>query len=424
MGIMEWVIWGITETIKYFLISYGIFGCDVKKGIAKYTVFFYLFAGIPVMIVQNYDELIFTSVWGLIFLYLFFQGTFRKKFQMVLLQTIAITVVDTFFWSLMYLMKETMGWNKDVLTMTSEIAGTLFWVILFMRSGKYRDNIKQLWEELPVKYYILIVSILLGVGFIGANTFAVVDGEMTEKMGQAAYVICNIVLLLVIIGCVIFAKSLYSKQQLQIEKKYNQINLDVQKKYYERMQEKMFGLRDFRHDVNKHIRVLKTLCQQGEIGSIQKYLDDLDGIMEETKVVYTRNQIVDGFINQLYEKFEGNNKFDLEVTGNLPERLPLSDVETGILFGNAIDNAMEALEKSKDGGMFKMQVQRYQDTLFVEICNTAPKKEGELLVTEKIDKQNHGIGTKNMKTVVEKNKGEIEWSQTKEVFTVKITLFL
>lgn len=424
MSIMEWVIWAVTETIKYYLISYGIFGCEVKKGIAKYTVFLYLVIGIPVMMVEKYDKIFFTSFWGLFFLCLFFQGQFRKKIQMIILQYIAITVVDTSLWSFMFLLKNNMGWNSDILTMTSEIAGTLFWIFIFLRSRKYRNSIKQLWEELPVKYYILIVSILLGIGFISADTFAVVNGEMTEKMGQIAYVICNIVLILVIIGCIIFAKSMYSKQQLQIEKKYNQINLDVQKKYYARIQEKILGLREFRHDVNKHIRVLRTLCQQGEIDSIRNYVEDLDGIMRETKIVYTGNQIVDGFINQLYEKFEGNHTYELEVSGRLPERLPLSDVETGILFGNAIDNAMEALEKCKDSGMFKMQIQRYQDTLFVEICNTAPEKEGELLETEKLDKRNHGIGTKNMRTVVQKNKGEIEWSQAKGIFTVKITLVL
>ena len=44
MLLSEWVVWSSIETVKYFLVIYGILGFQVKKTRIKYIVFFYYWA--------------------------------------------------------------------------------------------------------------------------------------------------------------------------------------------------------------------------------------------------------------------------------------------------------------------------------------------------------------------------------------------
>ncbi len=50
------------------------------------------------------------------------------------------------------------------------------------------------------------------------------------------------------------------------------------------------------------------------------------------------------------------------------------------------------------------------------------KKDGDILSTTKEDKANHGLGTKSMKKMVEKYKGEIEFLIQDNMFQVDVQI--
>lgn len=64
--------------------------------------------------------------------------------------------------------------------------------------------------------------------------------------------------------------------------------------------------------------------------------------------------------------------------------------------------------------------------LFLEIKNSAaaaPVQQGDFLLTSKEDKENHGIGTRNMKRVIEKYDGMLSWEYDGECsVTTKIEI--
>lgn len=423
MSIIEWVIWEITVTFKFYLISKGILGYELRKSYWRFIAFLYLAVGISVIIYSGCNKIYYTSLWGIIFLHLFFEGKLLKKMQMILLQYVSITVIDTMIWSMFALWQdESIGLSDCSIEMISEVIGAFFWLGLFFMGKRYWFQIRDVLYSLQTRYYLLIICILLGSNFNMVNNVVAIRGEMTGVMGYAAYVISNIVFILILIVGGLVVKVLYAWQQLQLEKEYSQKKVEVQRKYYVAIREKEQHLRCFQHDFNRHINALQILCQKKQIDCIERYVKDLSGVIRTTNIIYTGNEIVDYYINELVCVCEKDKQFSYEIMGRFSNTLLISDSDLSILFGNALDNAREELQKCNGSCRFEMVIRNYQGTLFVRICNTTKNKQGRLLVTEKADKNNHGYGIKNMCYVVQKYKGDILWTYEDDMFVLEIEI--
>ena len=107
------------------------------------------------------------------------------------------------------------------------------------------------------------------------------------------------------------------------------------------------------------------------------------------------------------------------------KEMPFSEMEVCSLFGNILDNAIEACREipHKEQSGIKLQISELEDGWQILCRNRYMEKpvfEGDSLITHKSDTQNHGIGTKAMKSIIKKHKGKLEYEVTEEEFSVKI----
>lgn len=105
----------------------------------------------------------------------------------------------------------------------------------------------------------------------------------------------------------------------------------------------------------------------------------------------------------------------------------IKPVDMYVLFGNALENAIEATQRLTDpqkkqisltvrrvGGFYSVQLQNYtnQKIQFV----------GDMPLTAKEDKQNHGYGVKSMRLLAERYEGELHFRQEGDVVELYILL--
>lgn len=123
---------------------------------------------------------------------------------------------------------------------------------------------------------------------------------------------------------------------------------------------------------------------------------------------------------------ERNIEFFIE-TIFLPQ-WPFKDSELCSLFGNLLDNSIEACEKIKKGKRWiKVQVEKQNRLLFLDISNSIEEKilvRGGKLITNKKDKANHGYGLKGIERIVNKYEGEMSYQVKGNLFKIIITFFL
>ena len=195
----------------------------------------------------------------------------------------------------------------------------------------------------------------------------------------------------------------------------------LERQWKKDIEEETKKLRILRHDMNNHIAVLKLLSDTGQEEELKEYIEEMYHKIERANdVVVTESTTLASLVSTKKMKAkELGIKFDSKL---ILKELKLSDMDISTLFGNLLDNAMEAAQKA-DKKWIDLMVEEKND-YFMVVCENsykdAPKKKGGEFVTSKEDEDSHGMGIKSMKQIVEKYKGEIKISFENNVFTVKI----
>lgn len=117
--------------------------------------------------------------------------------------------------------------------------------------------------------------------------------------------------------------------------------------------------------------------------------------------------------------------FDIQAVPMINIRL--SEAEICALFGNLLDNAIEACRSLEEKGRWIIiKMEKKNQILFIEIKNSIGKKpvvkNGEL-ITSKSDYMKHGYGIKSVKRIVEKYEGDFTYQTENDKFQVNLSFF-
>lgn len=429
MEVFDFILWGLTEAIKYVLISYGILGYDFKNGYHKWMVIFCSLLFIGVIEMLQLDALILKTVYGFIIIFVCFKGKIRKMLQSFFLQYIAITAIDLLIWSIFAnLLGSKLYANFHVeyyIKWSSEILGCVFWGMLFIFLKNQRKKIKQIFENLSFLYFMMVFSVLTGLAFMAGMAHFNLLEKINNRMQEVYLTISSIVLVLFIILASLFMYMIYSKKQLEIENKFTSKCIELQKLYYEKMIDKDENLRRFRHDITKHIGVMHTLCNNNNMKELKEYINTMGVKYVENAIIQvnTGNLIADYFINQTIIELKKDGDVKFELIGRFPHELKVSNSDLCILFGNAMENALEALKKVKEDRNLVIVIKNIQNHLFLSIANSVSDAENINFVTTKTDKKYHGYGIRNMIKVIKYYNGDIKFDIKKSMFVVDIEIW-
>ena len=115
---------------------------------------------------------------------------------------------------------------------------------------------------------------------------------------------------------------------------------------------------------------------------------------------------------------------------NVPEELPIKDIDLSRILVNLIDNSVEALRRVDTGDkIVELNITYKNGYLYITIQNRFDRKdrsEDEVLGlnTIKDDYKNHGYGHKIIRKIVDKYYGEVNYSVEDDEFIVEIMLDL
>lgn len=185
----------------------------------------------------------------------------------------------------------------------------------------------------------------------------------------------------------------------------------VQNNSFEMLIVKDEETRGFRHDINNHIMCLKVLARIGDNEEINKYIDQMQMVITEIQNrYYTKgNKILDAIINYYIQLLDDD--VNVIVLGECNRDLAINDMELCSILANPLQNAVEELNRQNNESKFlKIKMNSTGTGFKIEISNNSMDialKDG-LPITKKLDKENHGIGLKKVKKLVEKNNGQFE----------------
>lgn len=234
------------------------------------------------------------------------------------------------------------------------------------------------------------------------------------------------VIIIIIINYLAF--SMYKNILELFEEKYNSISLENQyeliKIQNENIEKSSKNLRKLEHDLRNKLTPIAFMAKDENI-NISGYIDDIMKEFSEKTIVKSSGITeLDSIINIKMNKAE-SLLIDFSYDICPIEDSPISSMDLAVIVGNLLDNAIEATLKTSNKWI-KTDIRITKGVLIIEIKNSfdgTVKKSGDNFITRKEDKGVHGMGITNIKDILKKYDGEIEFSYSGMIFRVLVLVY-
>lgn len=228
-----------------------------------------------------------------------------------------------------------------------------------------------------------------------------------------------------VIGCglliIMLIKNIRKKSYYENLSNIMDVRLTEQVKHYEQVEKTDNELRKFRHNYKNMKIGLMSLLDNNDIVDAKKYMADCDELLDIDYTLYqTGNSIINAILSDKAMKVKDKG-ITIKFTGLIPQT-KISNTDLCIIFGNILDNAIEAVEKVDDNIAKEINIDVYKkkDYLFIAVTNPTKTEvaiKDNKVVTSKDDKSNHGLGLSSVEETLKKYDGHLDLDCNNNKFT-------
>ena len=264
-----------------------------------------------------------------------------------------------------------------------------------------------------------LLSCLISIGamylLLNLTIIAAESRIATIKYGVIALLMTSVVLLLLVMfgqtnkWIQKFADERVVSESLKREVRYNSEMTTVSK-----------TVRQLKHDYANHMSVIASMAADGNLEGLRKYMTDYNseyGAVERYAI--TGDNTLDSLLS--YKKMLCDAEwieFNITAVGNNLRNTGLSEVEISSLFGNLIDNAMNACRKLEpEKRKITLSIRKMADMMRIQVENNRIVSEAE-----KREEDPHGLGLPRIKSIVEAHDGVCTIMPEEDRFIVEILL--
>ena len=258
--------------------------------------------------------------------------------------------------------------------------------------------------------------------------FSIIEFEMIRFLLNQSYQQINPYLFLVNVFIVISVFItfiafflIYVNKNIKMEKDMVEDHLKIFEELYSELLKQDREVSKTNHNIRHEREYLLQLLSQKNISEAIKYIESkFETYKEET--IWTGFKCIDFIINRR-KKIIDDNEIDFQINTSLVH-IPISDSEFTILFGNLMDNALEAVVKCQKGNRkIVLEIKNAGNIFRLMLSNSSNNSKtmkNIQLYTTKTNNIIHGWGLKSVEAIVEKYHGDIKYDLNKNKFQVRI----
>ncbi|MGL5550032.1 MAG: GHKL domain-containing protein [Culicoidibacterales bacterium] len=206
-----------------------------------------------------------------------------------------------------------------------------------------------------------------------------------------------------------------------------QRHTQTKEQYFKKVKENYVVTNALKHDFKNHALILQELVTTKNYAELQKYLHQFQTQLRNAELAApSNNQIVNAIIGHHLAQCQ-QAAISFTYVLQIPEQLPFQEFDLVVLYGNLLDNALEACRRLAPEASKSIHCKsRIQgDYYFLSISNTYDGKvsvANQHLLTRKKNKKTHGIGLENVQVTVAKYGGDCQITYDETQFSVAILL--
>lgn len=226
----------------------------------------------------------------------------------------------------------------------------------------------------------------------------------------------------------VFALYLYENfakqaKMIRTQEQHEQY-LKMQLKHLDEIVVQQAQLKRFKHDLPNQLVALRGYFDRGDCSGGRRHVDRLSEMFVEGSCsIDTGNVALDAIVSTKKAVAEKKNiEFVSQI--QIPENINIEPVDVCAIFGNALDNAIEACDQVTDKPKTITLTIICQDrTIFCKIANTVSHPNINISNTSKQVSSNHGWGLVNLKEALSNYNSEPVIEITENEFILKFVLF-
>lgn len=354
----------------------------------------------------------------------------------ITLVSLADIFADSLFSCLLLVWKHTVG-HIDVPFFTEEesvLGAQISFAIAVVSVYVMRKRIKTVFRGKPWRWYavltfpLLVVEAVIFMANWGASHGILFrsGGNMGLYYDQIfSYVGWGILSALSMFGAGVYV---FGMDRIYLEQK-KAAQYQSQAAVYQMMEQQYSQAERLRHDLKNHVLALRGLWEERAWDKLGDYLKRMEdsaqfGANEEA----TGNRAVDALLFQK-RKMAEDRQIVWECDVQIPKQCCISEFDLCVLFGNILDNAVEACmrlqqeEREAGRSFINVQARTVKKCFLLEVKNSMcdAEKQGNRFV-EKENPQGHGIGLLNVGDVVRGYDGVMNTEIQNGVFAISVLL--
>lgn len=223
----------------------------------------------------------------------------------------------------------------------------------------------------------------------------------------------------------IVARLIVNQEQiLKLQQQNHQ--LELQTVQYEKLQERIEDARRAKHDLHHHLSVMQAYLEKKDYESLASYLEQYCKQLPDHSLITFCENIDANIVLSHYAQEAERLGIAYSVVANIPASCPVEDHDLSVLFGNLLENAVDACVASKTTARSIFVRAVYEKgSLCIAIDNTFDGKiiqdpDGTFLSCKHAGK---GLGTVSVRTIASKYHGTCRFDWKDQTFFASVICF-
>lgn len=261
-----------------------------------------------------------------------------------------------------------------------------------------------------------LIQIMIAYSIMEVISCSIIMYNVVKNASRYVYV-NSFVVMNIMVALYYFALYFMSIITKYIERQY------ADKEYIAELmheRKKADELRVMRHDMKNKLMEYRCLLETDDIDKLKEVLNaEFVECNHFDSECYTSNVLMNSVLRSIVSKAKGNGiQVDTEI--EIPENIYFANGDMGILFGNLVDNAIEACMKlEQDERYISIHAKVIQGSFYIKVENSKTDQMVDYLRTSKEDTLQHGIGVRSIMRIFDKYDGNVKFEDKGNSFKVK-----
>lgn len=176
-----------------------------------------------------------------------------------------------------------------------------------------------------------------------------------------------------------------------------------------------------RHDMRHFLLAISSMIENDKKEDALNYIHELVSTSDQMAIQkYCTNELVNTVLSAQDDLLKKQD-IRLEHTIQIPNTLPLSDVDVTAILSNGLENAMHAVSKLPiEQRIITLHMRMHDEKLLISIknpCATLPEIKDGMPQSKKLG---HGFGTKSIRYIAEKAGGNCQFTVDGNDFVLRV----